>query len=171
MKAVRPSIFLVALLFAGTLARGDERWLEGTYRNPALGYSIKVPRGSKAKAGDEAGPERGVTISLPSGGTFVVYGEPDSLEWKNPTEGIHYDLEHEKCPSANSNESSARIGKLAGAQGTLVCGDRIVKVLLAFRSQGGLIYWFRLNTTPGHNAEDIAILRGIVATFRLIPWR
>jgi membrane carboxypeptidase/penicillin-binding protein len=39
------------------------RSVEGTYRNPTLGYSINVPRGLKATTGGDAGPERGLTIS------------------------------------------------------------------------------------------------------------
>jgi hypothetical protein len=46
------------------VAWADARWIEGTYRNPALGYLIRIPRGLKGTAGDEAGPERGVRICI-----------------------------------------------------------------------------------------------------------
>jgi hypothetical protein len=35
------------LVVSSGIARADPRWIEGTYRNPALGYAVKVPRGSE----------------------------------------------------------------------------------------------------------------------------
>ena len=72
--------------------RAQTRSMEGTYRNPALGYSIQIPRGLQAVTGDQDGPERGVRISLPSGGDIVVLGEPNSLEYKSSEEGVRAEL-------------------------------------------------------------------------------
>ena len=162
----------MALLAACTsVAQANPRWVVGTYRNLAEGYSIKIPRGLKGRAGDEDGPERGPRISLPSGGNIVVFGEPNSLEYKNPTEGVRAELAYEKCASARQEVRQARVGMLNGAKGSLVCGDRVVKVLLAFRTGGGPIYWLRLETVRAHESEDDVILEDVAASFKLIRWQ
>src|SRR5438445_13643499 len=90
----------VAILAACcSIARAAPRWIEGTYRNPALGYAIKLPHGLKGMTGDQAGPERGLRISLSSGGEIVVFSEPNSLEWKTPEEGVRSVLAYETCAS------------------------------------------------------------------------
>ena len=43
----------------------QSRTVQGTYRNLALGYSIEIPRGLRGVMGGQAGPERGIGISLP----------------------------------------------------------------------------------------------------------
>ena len=121
-------------------------------------------------AGDESGPERGVRILLPSGGKIVVFGEPNSLEWKSPKEGMRYELTFAACASDGQEVKQASIGRLSGAKGSLVCGDRVLKVLLAFRTKGGPIYWLRLDTVHTHESEDDAILESIAASFKLIRW-
>jgi hypothetical protein len=146
------------------------RSVEGTYRNPALGYSIEVPPDLNAKAGDEAGPVRGITISLPSGGKIVVFGEPNSLEWKTPVEGVQAKLAREKCPSGHQKVSPARVGSLTGANGSLVCGDRVVKLFLAFRTGGGPIYCLRLDTHTASTSNDEKILQNVTASLNIIPW-
>jgi len=121
-------------------------------------------------AGDESGPERGVRILLPSGGKIVVFGEPNSLEWKSPKEGMRYELTLAARTSDGQEVKQASIGRLSGAKGSLVCGDRVLKVLLAFRTKGGPIYWLRLDTVHTHESEDDAILESIAASFKLIRW-
>jgi len=151
----------------------QSQWLSvrGTYRNPALGYSIKVPPGLKGTTGDQAGPERGLRISLTSGGNVAIWGEPNSFEWKTPAAGIRYALDAEKCAAPQEGVSSARVGKLSEAAGTLVCGNSIVDTLLAFREGGGPIYWLRLETTQESRVQDEAVLGRIAASFELIPWQ
>jgi hypothetical protein len=148
----------------------DRRWVVGTYRNPALGYSVTVPRGLKGITGDQAGPERGLRISLRSGGVISVWGEPNSLEWKNPEQGVRSTLSEEKCASGQQDVSTTRIGKLNAATGTLVCSGRVLKTFLVFRSGGGPIYWLRLETTSAHKLQDEAALDSVAASFNLIPW-
>ncbi len=147
----------------------DERWVTGTYRNPALGYSISVPRGLKGITGDQAGPERGVKIALPSGGQISVWGEPNSLEWKTPEEGIRWEL-GESCATGRQVVSPTRI-KLSAAKGSVVCGNRVLKVFLAFRPGGGPIYWLRLDTTMAHKLEDEKTLDHVAASLKLIAWK
>jgi hypothetical protein len=151
--------------------RAQTRSIEGTYRNPALGYSIQIPRGLQAVTGDQDGPERGVRIPLPSGGDIVVFGEPNSLEYKNSEEGVRAELELTGCGSANPEIRPATVGKIKGASGRLVCGDRVLNILLAFRPNGGPIYWLRLETTQAHESEDKPILKTVAASFRLIRWQ
>jgi hypothetical protein len=144
--------------------------IEGTYRNPALGYSIRIPRGLKASASDEAGPERGVRITLPSGGEIVVFGEPNSLEWKNPEEGVKLGKTRTDCTTDRQQVKQVKIGQLKGAETSVVCGDRVLTVLLAFRKGGGPIYWIRLETLRSHQVEDEAILNSVAASLKQIPW-
>lgn len=146
------------------------KWIEGTYRNPALGFSLRIPHGMKAIAADEAGPERGVRISLPSGGEIVVFGEPNSLEWESPQEGVRTGIPRSVCASDRREVTRARVGKLNGAETSLVCGDRVLRVLLALRGGGGPVYWLRLDTVRAHRLEDEAILNRVAEGFKLIRW-
>jgi hypothetical protein len=84
---------LLLLTACPNIASAQVRSIEGTYRNPALGYSIQIPRGLKGVTGDQDGPERGLRISLASGGDIVVFGEPHSLEYKTPEDGLKDELE------------------------------------------------------------------------------
>jgi hypothetical protein len=146
------------------------RSVVGTYRNPALGYSVKIPSGLKAETGDQDGPERGVRIQLASGGAILVFGEPNSLEYKSPEEGVADGLKSPSCSSSQSEIKRARIGKLIGAKGRLACDDHVIWLLLAFRPHGGPIYWIRLDTSRAHEREDAAILNTFAASLRLIRW-
>lgn len=161
---------LLGLTAIASLARAESRWIEGTYRNPSLGYSMKVPHGLKAIAGDESGPERGVRIPLPSGGEIVVFGEANSLGWKNPEEGVRMGIPRSDCTTDRLQIRQVKVGQLSGAETSLVCGDHVFRVLLAFRKGGGPIYWLRLETVRSHQSEDEAILNSVAASFRQIRW-
>ena len=168
-------ILLTILLFIHPGFEGSivaqSRAVQGTYRNPALGYSIEIPRGLRAVMGGQAGPERGIGISLPSGGIIAVFGEPNSLEWKTPKEGLAGKPSRPDCDSGAPEIRPVLLGKLQGAMGTLVCGNLVLKSILAFRPGGGPIYWVRLETTRAHESEDDAVFHRIAATFRLISWK
>lgn len=171
-----PSRFLLALAllahaFSTDSTLAQVRPIEGTYRNSALGYSIQIPRGLKGITGDQSGPERGVKILLPSGGTITVFGEPKSLEYKTPEEGVNDELRLKACPSSQREIKPSLVGKLKGANGHLVCGGRVLFLLLAFRPHGSPIYWLRLETSPPHESEDRAILEEVAASFKLIRWK
>jgi hypothetical protein len=166
-RMLMAGVLLVPLVCA-VVTWADTRWIEGTYRNPALGYSIKVPPGLRGKTGDQDGPERGLGILLPSGGTIKVYGEPNSLEWKSPGDGVRFDLTRQDCVQHEQEVKRTRVGKLSGAKASLVCGDRILTVILVFHPGGEPIYWLRLETARIHEAEDNAILESIAASFKLI---
>ncbi len=117
--------FLFVQLVCAYVTWADARWIEGTYRNPALGYSVKIPPGLRGKAGDEAGPERGVGIPLPSGGTVTVYGEPNSLEWKSPEDGVRFALTRQDSACRQHEVMQTRVGKLSGAKETLCAGTKL----------------------------------------------
>jgi hypothetical protein len=121
--------------------------------------------------GDQAGPERGVRITLPSGGEISVFGEPNSLEWKTSKQGVRTVLDWKECSKSRQEVSTALVGKIQGAKGILLCDDYLLVLFLAFRPGGGPIYWLRLETTAAHRPEDEATLNRIAATFTLIPWR
>jgi hypothetical protein len=145
--------------------------VKGEYRNPALGYSIRIPHGLSATAGvSGTGVQRGVQISLPAGGRIVVWGEPNSLEWKYPSEGVQYALENGECTSKEARPSQVLIGRLEGAQGRVVCKNDVQITFLAFRPGGGPIYWFELTTSSANEHEDKAMLEQVAASFRIIRW-
>ena len=168
---LRPYMLALLYLATGTtVGSAAQRLVRGEYRNPSLGYSVTLQPGLTGVTGDQAGPERGIRVSLPTGGTVSVYGEPNSLEWKTPAEGIRGELVNERCARERQEILPIRVGRLKGAKGRLVCGDRAVVILLAFRPGGGPIYFLRLDSTRRGEDRDITILRGSAGTFKLIPW-
>jgi hypothetical protein len=166
----KSQLAMLCLTVCVGVAQSNPRSVTGTYRNPALGYSINVPPGLKGIAGDQAGPERGLRISLPSGGKIAIFGEPNSLEWKSPEQGVRSTLAWQKCASRQQEVSAATVGKLRGAKGALVCGDSVLKVFLVFRPGGGPIYWLQLETASADRLEDESVLERVAASFSLIPW-
>lgn len=170
---VKSAIFcLLCLALSTEIIRAQEWQISGTYRNPAEGYSIKIPRGLSGKTGVSGlGNQRGVEIPLPSGGVITVWGEPNSLEWKSPSDGVQWSLENGECASGGARPSQIVVGRIAGAQGRLACGNAVEIRFLAFRPGGGPIYWLWLTTSPGHESEDKAILEKVAATFRVIRWQ
>lgn len=127
------------------VAGAQERSISGEYRNYAEGFAVRIPTGLRGVTGNQAGPERGVTIFLPAGGSVAVYGEPNSLEYKTAEEGIRDSLS-KHCDSGKSVVSAALVGQVHGANGRVVCGERAIVEMLAFRPGGGPIYWLRLET-------------------------
>src|SRR5271165_4646353 len=143
---------LLLLIACANIASAQVRSIEGTYRNQALGYSIRIPRGLSGVTGDQDGPERGVKISLPSGSQIVVFGEPNSLEFKSSKEGMRAELKLKGCESAQQEIRPATVGKIKGASGRLVCGDRVLRLFLVLRPRGGPLYWLWLETTRAHES-------------------
>jgi hypothetical protein len=165
-RALMTGVLLVQLACIG-VALADARWVEGTYRNPAFGYSITIPPGLRGMAGDEAGPERGVRISLPSGGVILVYGEPNSLHWKSPKEGLRSERANAACGSDQPEVKQINF-VLNAAKAVQICGERVLRLILAFRKSGGPVYWLRLETVRAHASEDETILDSITESFKLI---
>ena len=164
--------YLLCLALSTGIIRAQEWQVNGTYRNSAEGYSIKIPRGLSGKTGvSGTGNQRGVDISLPSGGLISVWGEPNSLEWRSPSDGVRGHLENGECTSGKTEPSETVVGRIAGAQGRLACGNAVEITFLAFRPGGGPIYWLMLKTSPTHESEDKAVLEKVATTFRIIGWR
>jgi hypothetical protein len=133
----RRMLCAVWVSFALCLAvRAQERSITKEYRNYAEGFAVRIPTGMRGLAGDQAGPERGVTVSLPSGASVAIFGEPNSLEYKTAPEGIKESLSGQ-CQDGKPTVSAARVGKVRGAKGKLACGDRVIVEMLAFRPGGG----------------------------------
>jgi hypothetical protein len=161
--------FLILLLSCVSAAQTARR-ITGDYKNPALQYEITVPEGLAGTTGDQAGPEKGFTISLPSGGTIAVSGEANTLGWRSPMDGIRHSLGVEKCESARQQSTAfGRMGRITATKGTLVCGDRLLEILMAFHPGGEPVYWITLRTTTQKRADDEAAFNKLAATFQLIP--
>lgn len=162
-------VLLLQLVWA-TTASAQVTSIEGTYRDPTLGYSIRIPSGLKGITGDPDGPERGIRIPLSSDGKIVVFGEPNSAEYNSPKEGAGAELELKGCDLGKREVKPVLVGKLKGAKGALTCGDRELVLPLAFRPRGGPIYWLQIETVRSHQPVNEAILETIASSFRLIPW-
>lgn len=165
------TLYSVWFIFALCVVVGaQERSISGEYRNHAEGFAVRIPSGLHGVTGEQAGPERGVTISLSSGGSVIAYGEPNSLEYKSAEEGIRDSLP-KYCNHGEQMISAAILGKAHGAEGKVVCGERVILEMLAFRPGGGPIYWLRLQTTNAHAATDEQVFRTIARGFKVIAWR
>ena len=134
-----------------------------------MGYEVTVPEGLVGETGDQAGPENGFGISLSSGGTISVFGEPNRHEWRAPIDGIRHSLGLERCNAVRQQTTGYdRMGRLTASKGALVCGDRLLEMLLTFRPGGGPIDWMTLRTNVQKRAEDEGALNELAATFQLI---
>src|SRR3569832_1084081 len=69
----------------------------GRYFNYAEGFSVAIPQHLPGRHGRSAGPERGVSVPLSDdcAGAVVVYGEPNSLDWRCPSDAISDEVEAE----------------------------------------------------------------------------
>lgn len=162
-------IGIIVLLVSCISAAQTPKRVTGKYSNAAFGYGITVPEGLVATPEDQAGQERGFTISLASGGTINVFGETNTLNWKAPIDGIKHFLGIEKCDSPRQQSTGfMRMGRLTATDGTLICGDRAVEALLTFHPGNGPIYWIILRTTAQKRAEDEVVFNKLAASFQLI---
>jgi hypothetical protein len=75
------------------------------------------------------------------------------------------------CASPRREIRPARVGRLTGAKGSLVCADHLQKVFLTFRTGGRPIYWLRLDTSPAHESDDTTTLDNLAASLRMIRWK
>lgn len=162
-------IALIILVVSCLSAAQTARRITGNYSNQGFGYEVTIPEGLVGTADDEGGSERGFSISLPSGGTIAVFGEPNTLEWKTPTDGIRHSLGAENCDSGRRQGTAfGRMGRLTATKGSLECDDRVLEVLLAFRTSRGPVFGMTLRTTTQKRIEDEAAFNKLAATFQLI---
>lgn len=163
-------IGIVALLVSCFCAAQTAKRITGKYSNSAFGYEVTVPDGLAGTTENQSGPEKGITISLPSGGTISVYGAANTLEWHAPIDGIRHGLGVEKCDGTRQQATGfMRMGRLTATKGTLTCGDQFVEMVLTFHPGGGPVYWITLRTTTQKRAEDEAVFYKLAASFQLIP--
>ena len=146
------------------------RTVQGRYRHPGQGFSVSVPEGTTGLLESDPAVERGIRIALPSGGSIFARGEPNTLEWPTPTDGIRSEVAGLTECSSSPIRSTARLGKLVGAESRLSCGDRVRRLLLAFRPGGGPIYWLRLESASKHEAEDTRFFDRVASSFQTIRW-
>lgn len=67
----------------------------GIYKNPAFGYTTRLPQGTTGLDTDNPEYQRGFVVILPQeGGTLSVYAETNSSELKTPTAASMADLEY-----------------------------------------------------------------------------
>lgn len=162
-------IVIILLVVSCISAAQTAKRITGSYSNQAFGYEVTLPEGLVGIADDQAGTERGFTISLPSGGTIAVFGEPNSLEWKTPMDGIRHSLGAEKCDSGRRQGTAfGRMGRLTATKGSLECNDHVLDILLAFRSNRGPVYGMTLRTTTQKRIEEEPAFNKLAATFQLI---
>jgi hypothetical protein len=159
---------LLSVLLAIEQTAGP-RVVKGTYSLPAKGFSVVVPPQATGLLKGDPAIERGIRMALPSGGNIVVFGEPNSLEYRTPADGIRAAIATEANCSA-SGPFPVRVGRLQGAGTRLVCGARVIRYALAFRPGGGPIYWLRLDTAGLHEAEDPRLFEEAKASFRITRW-
>jgi hypothetical protein len=163
-------ITAVALVLTLGVAQ-TARTVKGRYRHPGQGFSVLVPEKATGLLEGDPHTERGIRIALPSGSSIFAYGEPNSLEWPSPADGIRQRVaDYPKC-SADGIQTPAKLGKLAGAGARLSCGDQIIRLRLAFRPGGGPIYWVRLETASNHEAEDATFFEKVASSFQIIRWQ
>jgi hypothetical protein len=146
------------------------RIVKGRYRHPGQGFSVVVPDKAKGLLEGDPVTEHGIRIALPSGGSIFAYGEANSFEWLTPADGIRWAVTQQlECSSQGIRD--VRVGKLMGSGAKLSCDGKSIRLLLVFRPGGGPIYWLRLETSTGHEAEDAVFLERVASSFQIIQWR
>ena len=164
----------LALLLCATghaAAQSMPRAVVGRYHNPAQGFSVRVPRGLRGVAGDQAGPERGVKILLGEGRRIVVFGEPNSLEWKDSAEAARRANEVYGSDALNAKVTSGRLGPLAASRAVIQSRSRTLEVMVAFRPGGGPVYWARLESDRKHYQYDRTVFQRVARSFRIEAWK
>ena len=172
--------FLVGILVLTSL--GQWKQCEGTpvsrrYFNYAEGFSVAIPKGLRGRRGQSAGPERGVSIPLSRDctGVVVVYGNPNSLEWRSPAAAIVEKAESaiKDDPQAEVRRYMTRLGRLkaAGVNVRRRANSQVEETVVAFRPGGGPVYTARLRTTVARYKRDRAVFRAVLRGFRIEDWR
>ena len=164
-----PWLWTVALILAVGFLQ-EPRTVKGIYRHPGQGFSVVIPDAARGLVEGDLHTERGIRIALPSGGSIFVYGEPNTLEWPTPADGIRSAVQDTpKCASDGVRE--VRVGKLTGAGARLLCDGKVVSLQLVFRPGGGPVYWLRLETNRDNEGGDVTFLKMVSSSFQLIHWQ
>ena len=174
--------FLVLTSFQTTLSQWKQWQCQGRviskrYFNYAEGFSIAIPRGFRGRAGQEAGPERGVAVPLSCDctGVMVVYGEANSFEWATPADAITWEvqIQAKNDPQAEIQRYRTRLGNLKAAAVTIrhPATSEVEDIVVAFRPRGEPIYTARLSTIEERYKRDRDVFMKALRGFRLEVWR
>jgi hypothetical protein len=174
--------FLVGVLVLTSLGQWKEWQCRGTaiskrYFNYAEGFSVAIPRALQGRRGQDAGPERGVSLPLSDdcSAVVVVSGQPNSLVWSTPADAIAWEAQtqSENDPQTEVQRYKTWLGKLTAAGVTIRhrATSDVEDVVVAFRPGGGPVYTARLATTERRYKQDRKSFRSVLRGFRLEPWR
>jgi hypothetical protein len=147
------------------------------YFNYAEGFSLAIPSSFKGRAGQAAGPERGVSIPLSHDctGVIVVYGEPNSAEYQMPADAVQQQVDWavESDPDAEIQRYNTQLGRLEAAGVTIRHRKtfEVKDVVVAFRPGGTPVYTAILSTTGRRYEKDRDLFRKVLRGFRLEAWR
>lgn len=173
MQIISRSLAIILLFSCAnvTLAQENPRIILGRYHNPAEGFSVRVPRGLKGIAGNQAGPERGVMIRLGGKRRIYVYGEPNSLDWSDTVQAIRSAIEDEGFDASKTTVASRRLGALTASRVILQNRDRALAIAIAFRPGGDPVYRARLESDVKHFPHDYAVFLKVTQSFKLEEWK
>lgn len=180
-------IFLVSvLLLTNFNQESHDQWrkllcqgriISNRYFNYAEGFSLGMPRGFKGRAGQAAGPERGVSIPLSHdcSGVVVVDGAPNSFEWLKPIAATKWQIDSASKydPNVKVQQYRTRLGKLKAAGVTIrhQATAEVEEIVIAFRPGGAIVYTARLSTNNSRYTRDDRLFRKVLRAFRLEAWR
>jgi hypothetical protein len=178
--------FLIGVLFVTSLGQTKlaqwkqlqctGRTVSNRYVNYAEGFSVAIPKPLKGRAGQAAGPERGVAVPLSDdcAGVVIVFGEPNSTEWATPADAITWKVQShtEDNPQAVVQRYRNRLRNLKAAGVTIhhPATSDVGEIVVAFRPGGGPVYTVYLATTEVRYNQDRKSLIKVLRGFRLEPW-
>ena len=106
---LRPNLLIKAaavLLALVATVTAQQRTIIGVYKNFAEGFAVRIPQALKVSP--ETNPGRNVESAfLCCWDTCNLYGEPNSLEWTHPEEGVRYALQA-YCPASEQTIAPAK---------------------------------------------------------------
>lgn len=147
------------------------------YVNYAVGFSVTLPKGLFFRRPVQAGPERGAQVPLAPdcAAVVVVFGEPNSIEWRSADAAIAWEVawEREHDPGAVLHVYSSQMGSLmaTGLHIEHATMEDVEDVVVALRPGGGIAYTARLATSRARYRVDLVRFLAVLRGFRLTEWR
>src|SRR5215510_6879260 len=117
------------LLAATAIQDAQPAEVHGRYRCPDQGFSVLIPAATRGVLADDPATDSGLRIVLPSGGSITVFGEANSLEWRDAAAAARWRAD-EETDCSSSAVTTATLGALVGAGISLRCPDRVVRLLV-----------------------------------------
>jgi len=160
--------FLLLVAMVAEAQTDSPRLVTERYENSAEGFAVTLPETFVGLTGNQAGPQRGFTILLPSKGTITISGEPNSLEYRSPEEAVRQSLSYvESSCKKRVRVSATTLGGRPAARGSFACGDRSLTQVSALSPSGAQLYSVRLESFTPSDDEDRRALQQIVGGFVL----